>query len=345
MNRNFRPLIFIQGATATGKTQLSLNLAQTAVQQKFFLGAKLISADSRQVYQGLEVLTGTDIPPNFSRQSASTDKQNSPGSQPDYDFFQHSSLPLEIHGVSIIPPIKDWSVAHFLRLATAQIKTAWSQNYLPIIVGGTGFYHQQLTDPQPTIKIKPNPKLRQQAARKSVTQLQDWLKELDPKKYRQLNQSDQNNPRRLIRAIEVSLAKQSSKPSPKKKDMTVNPSWQLAVGLHLNLISIQNKIVQRIHERLDNNVMAEVGNLSLTDLPTNSPVLSATGTRPLTDFQRGILSLEEAKEKWFTQELHYTKQQLTWLKKYQPDLWLDAHSPNNHQTLLARVCQELNRER
>ena len=155
-------VLIICGPTATGKTKLALELAK-----KF--NGELINADSRQVYVGLDALTGKD---------------------------RSVEIPIWLYDVAD----KEFSVAHFVHLAREAIETIQSRGKLAIVVGGTGFYLRALTESIDTLSIPPNWKLRRQLETLSVEELQ---KRVDRKRLEKMNDSDRKNPRRLIRAIEV----------------------------------------------------------------------------------------------------------------------------------------------
>lgn len=155
-------LLIICGPTATGKTKLAISLAKT------FHG-EIVNADSRQVYRGLDALTGKD---------------------------RSEEVPIWLYDVAD----QEFSVAHFVRLAHSAIESIAKKGKLPIVVGGTGFYLRALTESIDTISIPPNWPLREQLALLSVRELQKLVKR---ERLKKMNESDRKNPRRLIRAIEV----------------------------------------------------------------------------------------------------------------------------------------------
>jgi tRNA dimethylallyltransferase len=167
-----KKVLIICGPTATGKTTLAARLA------KKFKG-ELISADSRQVYKGMDIVTGKDKPQGVI-----------------------------IHGLDLVKPDQEFSAAHFVKVASTLINQISKRKKLAIIVGGTGLYLDSLINPPQTLTIKPNWSLRKKLEQKSIHYLQQQLKKLNPSKWRQMNHSDRLNPRRLIRAIEVEKSQQ-----------------------------------------------------------------------------------------------------------------------------------------
>ncbi len=262
-----KPLISILGPTATGKTKLALSLAKQ-VSSLNFAGTYLISADSRQVYQGLETLTGADIPATFKKQQAPDLK---------YLYYSPAALRTQLHGVAIISPKQEWSATHFRNLAINLIKQAWTRNYLPIIVGGTGFYHQQIFNNDPHLYIKPQPKIRQQASKLNVKKLQAWLKTVATAKFAQMNHSDRHNPRRLTRAIEVALSLQKPDPATKQaikqRPQLAQPPSYLTLALEPNFAKLPSKIKNRVEARLEQGALTEVKQLLTTNIAPSSPPL------------------------------------------------------------------------
>ncbi|RMD65757.1 tRNA (adenosine(37)-N6)-dimethylallyltransferase MiaA, partial [Candidatus Pacearchaeota archaeon] len=176
---SLKKIVLISGPTATGKTKLAVKLTK-------IFPALLISADSRQVYQGMDIVTGKDHPPQ-----------------------------IKLACLDILKPDEKISVALWRQCALKAIASAYSQNQLPIIVGGTNFYLKSLTSNIETITIPPNLSLRRILSAKTAVELQAILNKLNPTKLKRMNNSDRHNPRRLIRAIEVATYYQThSSPPP-----------------------------------------------------------------------------------------------------------------------------------
>ena len=199
-------VLVICGPTATGKTKLALELA------KEFDG-ELISADSRQVYVGNDIETGKDK-----------------------DLIGDSRIWL----LDIINSNQDFSVSLWRRLALEAIKDILSRGKLPIVVGGSGLYIKALVQNLPDVDIPRDKKLRK--SNKSVSELLDYLKKIDLKKAESLNNSDRNNPRRLVRAIEIAQC-----PSPKLGEgLRVR---YLQIGLTAPKQYLEEKIRKRVIKR------------------------------------------------------------------------------------------------
>jgi len=328
----------VVGPTASGKTekafQLGLALLKgdmvgltsfgVTVHQDFqttsdskVIGVNLISVDSRQVYRGLEVVTGADVPNEFKLAQ---------GSSFSYPFFSHQHWPINLHGISMIEVTDDWSVSHFMRLAIKIIDWSVKNHWAVILVGGTGLYHRQLKwflAGKEIISVPPNDSVRKKATKMSVNQLQNWLCQLDVKKLKQLNQSDKNNPRRLIRAIEIALTK--GEKIQKQRLISVladirnvslkNIHWQEIRIFPDNLRELKTKIRQRVIKRLDQGAVAEVKELLKLGLPSQNQVMTTLGVPEIIDFLSGSLTKTELINLWTLHEFQYAKRQLTWWSK------------------------------
>ena len=300
-----QPLLSIIGPTATGKTELVSRVAVAQVGSQL----ELISADSRQVYRGMEIATGVDIP--VAWQNATT-------------------TPVTVHGVSMIAPTEPWSAGHFRDFAQEVLRHSWQRGHLPIIVGGTGLYHRALfsLDAAPADSA-----LRAQFARMTLGELQTALQEKVPESWTNMNASDRANPRRLIRALERAAA---APQAPVNLDQNPNtslplPTHHLTIGLTADASWLAEKITARVLERIEHGVLREVERLIATydDVVWRSPAFSATGYRELRYALEGGCTMEEAIAKWARRELQYAKRQLTWWRKYAPKetVWFDVTDP------------------
>ena len=216
-------LLIISGPTATGKTDLAVELA------KKYHG-ELVSTDSCQIYQGLDIGTGKDQP------------EETP-----------------IHLVDIITPDQKFSVAQFQKVGLEVINKLHSQNKLPILVGCSGFYLDSLINPNyDTFSIKPNKFLRFILSKLSVATLQKIYKFLDPQNFSKLNHSDINNHYRLTRKIEIKLSKKS--PSLSREGLGVGFNI-LHISLTAPLDFLYQRIDQRVQKRIDIGFFDEIKKL------------------------------------------------------------------------------------
>lgn len=288
----------IIGPTAVGKTSFTLELTEEILKNKDYSGIDLISADSRQVYQGLEIISGADIPPRFKKNKEMVFS---------HSFFTKNKVSL--HGVAIISPEKEWSVAHFQDLAWEVIELARQENHLVIVIGGTGLYHDQLLNRDVALRVKPNDKVRKKAEQLELKDLQSWAQEINPARFLQMNNSDVNNPRRLIRMIEIGLAVAQQK----KNDSDLGVE-QIYIGLNQDLANIEQKIKQRVLKRFSGEAITEVKKLQQKYDDWSLPALSALGVSEISQYLNNFFSREECLSQWTLHELQYARRQLTWWK-------------------------------
>lgn len=309
MSESLQNLVSIVGPTAVGKTSFALAAAEKILEAKPELqGANLVSADSRQVYQGLEVLSGADVPAEF--ELTTDDDEFS------YAYFEKDKV--RLHGVAIIEPAVEWSVSHFHQLAWEVIEQVQTQNRLVILVGGTGLYHEQVMNFDPALRVGPNQRVRQKAEKMTVRALQDWAHQVNPERFAELNRSDRYNPRRLIRVIEIGLAE----PEPVAKPTLAKKLEQHFVGLKQDLVVIEQKIEARVKERFKAGAVQEVKQLTQEE---KLPALSALGVSELQQYLNGELDEAEALELWTLHEIQYARKQLGWWKG-KPIKWFELNN-------------------
>lgn len=264
-------LLCIVGPTGTGKTKLALYLAS-------LFPSILVSADSRQVYRGMDIVTGKDHPAGQS-----------------------------LIGLDLVNPTEPCSISVWYDAVMPHITRAWGEGKLPIIVGGTGLYVKALVNGIPTLHVPLNPQLRESLAPLSLTELQAKLTSLDQAKYARMNRSDAHNPRRLIRAIEVA----TSSSSPLESDLSNLKSK--IIGLkYYDDSQYRSRIRDRVHSRLELGALSETKKLLVS---ANSQSLSAIGYRSLVSYLRGELEYQTMIDAWVRDEVAYSKRQLTYFRK------------------------------
>jgi len=276
-------VLIICGPTAVGKTSLALELAK-----KF--NGELLSADSRQVYKGMDIITGKDLPKDGTK----------------------------IYLTDLVFPNQDFNIAQWRKEALKVIEKLHSENKLPIVVGGTGFYIKALIGNIETINIPQNKNLRKQLKGKTVLKLFEILTGINPVKAAQMNQSDKNNPRRLVRAIEVAQSTHDNSPE------NLPDFEYLIIGLSAPLEVLLNKIDDRVVERVKSGAVNEVENLLKIGLSWDTQSMSAVGYKQFRDYFEKNSSLKEIVDRWKKAEHQYAKKQLTWFKKHKDINWFDV---------------------
>lgn len=311
-----KKIISIVGPTASGKTSYALDAAHKVLQNNFksyenYSGVDLISVDSRQVYKDLEILSGADIPENFELVVNESVVGSDKSELKLFKFFKHKDLEITLHGVSIINLDDEWSVAHFKDFATKIILNSFKNNRLPILVGGTGLYHKHLFQKDQNLYVPPNDELRAKANKMTLHELQAWLKKVNQVKLEKMNNSDINNPRRLIRAIEISLGTPEL-----NNDLSLPDDVELeTIVVGVELEKLKEKILARVKERFAQGALDEVKNLLKVCEQKDLPVCSTLGVGDIKNYLLGNTSKEDCINNWSLHEYQYSKRQLTWFKK------------------------------
>jgi tRNA dimethylallyltransferase len=311
-----------------GKSDAVFSLADYILSHSLAKGVVIISADSRQVYKGLEVLTGADLPPDFIAGNNHFSKATQQGT-------------IELYGIAMISVSDEWSLGNFLEYVRPIIKQAQADNKQILVVGGTGLYHEHLLNEDSRLSIPPNLELRTQLAQLTVEELQAKLQELSPLRFEQMNNSDKNNPRRLQRAIEVALYSQEIYENETANQETAANEDHRYLGLLLPLEIVYEKIKERVKIRFENGAVEEVKNI-LSHTKVLSPQLTTTlGFTEIQRFLAGELSAQQCQELWAQADFSYSKRQLTWWKKYGPVQWFEKEDPNWYKNFLASATQSL----
>ncbi|KND47747.1 MAG: tRNA dimethylallyltransferase [Parcubacteria bacterium C7867-006] len=283
-NNPIKPkILVILGPTATGKSDLAVKLAKK-------YNGEIISADSRQVYKGLDIGTGK--------------------------ITKKEMLGIPHYMLNVISPKKVFSVSDFQKLANAKIEEIISKGKLPIIVGGTGFYIQSIVDGIVLPEVPPNKKLRKELEKKNIDELVLMLEKIDKERLKNI---DKNNPVRLIRAIEIAEKLGSV---PKIKTQKSNYDF-IQIGLNLPEGEIKEKIHKRLLARIKKGMMKEAEKIHKNGLSWKRMRELGLEYRYLADFLEKIIDQKELINKLDSEIYHYSKRQMTWFKKDKKIKWFN----------------------
>lgn len=298
-------LLVILGPTATGKTDIAIEVA------KRFNG-ELISCDSRQVYTGLDIGTG-----------------KLPGGEVEFKKFAGYWIidQVKVHLYDIADPKEQFNAVRYADLAKNIITQIKRQKRLPIIVGGTGLYLKVLLNGLSNFPISTSPDLREELARESLIALQKKLSTLSPSLYQSLNPSEKKNKRRLIRKIEIVLASTDHKNGSKlpgiSKDFDI-----LKIGMTSPRSLLYKRIDERVVKRVDQGMIEEGRKLVEDGLSTERMRQFGLEYKFLADLIEGGLTEEEFIKKLQLKIHQFAKRQLTWFKREDNVHWIDISQPN-----------------
>jgi len=288
---NKQKILVIVGPTSSGKTSLSIKLA------KQFNG-EVISADSRQVYKGMDIGSGK------------VTKTEMAG-------VKHYLL-------DVASPKAQFSAASFVKKADKAIKEINKKGKLPIIAGGTMFWVDALIYGLPET-VKPDFKLRKKLEKISIVQLFNKLKKLDPARAKTI---DENNKRRLIRALEIVML--TGKPVPKLNKKSRYDVFKLGVRRDKKLL--KQRIHDRLLSRMRQGMVVEVKRLH--DQGVSWKRLDDFGLeyRHVAKYLKGEWTKEEMLERLEYEINHYAKRQMTWFNKDKEIYW-----SNNYKNIAKKV--------
>lgn len=278
-----KKVLVILGPTASGKSDLAVKLA---LKYK----GEVISADSRQVYNGLDIGTGK--------------------------ITKKEMRGVPHHLLNISSLMKVVSVVVWKELAEKAIEDILSRGKLPIICGGTGFYIQAIVDNIVYPDVLPDKDLREKLSKKTTPELVALLRKLDPKRLKDI---DQKNRVRLIRAIEI--AKTLGKvPKPKK----INSKYEfIQIGIQTDPIELKEKIKKRLLARIKKGMVREAQNLHKKGLSWKRMQELGLEYRYLADYLESKISKQYMIEKLATEIWRYSRRQITWFKKDTRIKWID----------------------
>lgn len=277
---NSKPkIIVVCGPTSTGKSDYAVHLAKQ-------INGEIISADSRQVYIGMDIGSG----------KITTKEMRG---------IPHYML-------DVASPKRTFSVAQFKKQGGACIKKILKKGKTPIICGGTGFYIDALLGLE-LPEVKPNPTLRKKLEKQDTLSLSILLKQLDPKRYKTI---DTKNKVRLIRAIEIATAL-GAVPKVIKKT-PYNVSW---IGLDMDDATLQNRIDLRLQKRLKQGMIKEVEKLHAAGISWKR--LESFGLEYMycALYLQKKITKQELIDGIKTASWHYVKRQRTWFKKNSCVVW------------------------
>lgn len=305
-------VVVILGPTATGKTKVGVRLAS-----KF--NGEIISADSRQVYKGMDVGTGKDLKEYIVRSPESRANK------------------IKYHLIDVVSPKADFNVAKFQKLAYAGIDNILARGKTPIIVGGTGLYinavvegyqFNQVHSPESTVQS-----IRKKLDKLSLKQLLARLKKVDPKTFKII---DQKNRRRVQRAMEIYLVTGKTKFELDKK---VKPPYQfLKIGLNYPADVLKQRISKRLIERLEHeDMVGEVKRLHRQGLSWRR--LEGFGLEYdwLARYCQKKISYDEMVVGLQKAIVDFTRRQWTWFKRDKKIIW-----ENRYVAIEKRVKKFLN---
>lgn len=306
-------LIIILGPTASGKSSTAIKLAKK-------LNGEIISADSRQIYRGMDIGTG-----KISQDLPSLFEEGVRGRCFQYASEIYYSNKIPHYMLDIVSPHTDYNVAKFKKKTQKIIKDILKRQKLPILCGGTGFWIKAVVDNVQLPEVKPNKILRRKLEKLSTDKLFKKLEKLDPRRAENI---DKKNKVRLIRAIEIcqtlgKVPQLSSSPFEREAGSEGANYQFLQIGIKHPKKILYERIQKNINKRFKQGMIAEVKKLH-RDKKLSWKKIQRFGLAyywiPL--YLQNKISRKELTEKIYLAEKNYAKRQMTWFKKDKRIVWL-----------------------
>jgi tRNA dimethylallyltransferase len=294
-----RPVI-LTGPTASGKTALAIEIA-------LHLDAEVISADSRQVYRGMDIGTAKATAAELAR--------------------------VPHHGLDLVEPGERYSAGRFARDARRWIDEIRGRGKVPLLAGGTGFFIRALTHPlfrEPPLEAGRRKRLHAYLQTLPDGEAVHWLHVLDPEAAERLR--DGGGRQRVMRALEVALL--TGRPLAwwhRNAPPRENPLDAAIFVLDLPRALLYRKIDERVDAMVGAGLVEEVRGLLERGHGLGDPGMNATGYPEMAAFLHGETDLEEAKDRIRRSTRRYARRQLTWFRNQLPPgaIWLDGTRPLN----------------
>jgi tRNA dimethylallyltransferase len=276
-------IIVIVGPTASGKSELAILIAK-----KF--NGEIVSADSRQVYRGMDLGTG---------KITKKEMQN-----------------IKHHLLDVASPKRTFTVMRYVKLAQRVIAKILKRKKLPIVCGGTGFYIQALVDGILLPQVPPNYALRKTLEKKSLAELFKMLQEKDPERALTI---EKKNKRRIIRALEIVEA------LGKVPKLTAKPLYEpLFIGIYKSPEELRSRIKMRLLKRLKKGMIAEVKRLRKDGISWQRLENFGLEYKYIALYLQKKLSYEEMLSGLEAAIWHYAKRQMTWFKRDKRIHWIQS---------------------
>ncbi len=271
-----RPLIAIFGPTAVGKTALSIKLAEQ-------LHGEIVSADSRQVYRGMDI--GTAKP--------TADEQRR----------------VPHHLIDVVDPDETFTLSEYQHFAYAAIADIHARGHVPFLVGGSGLYVRAVLEGLTIPRAAPNHARRAELEHEGAVRLYAHLQQLDPAAAAKI---DPRNKRRVIRAIEVCETTGKPISAQQKRE---EPNYRvLRIGLTLPREELYRRINARVDQMIAAGLVDEVRGLIARGYSTDVPAMSGLGYRQIELHLRESISLEEAIRMLKRDTRRFVHHQYSWFR-------------------------------
>jgi tRNA dimethylallyltransferase len=285
------PLVVILGPTAVGKTAVAICLAEE-------FNGEIVSADSRQVYRGMDIGTAKPTPEERAR--------------------------VPHHLIDVVEPDEEFHLARFQRLARAAIDDILSRGKVPFLVGGTGQYIRAVVEGWRVPPVPPDEELRRrlyaEAERHGPAHLHRRLAAVDPQAAARIHP---HNVRRIVRALEVYEA--TGRPISEWQTKQPPPYRILQIGLTMPRAELYRRIDARIDRMIEQGLVEEVRRLVEQGYDFSLPAMQSLGYAQFKPYFAGQATLDEVIREIKRETRRFVRHQYAWFREDDPDIhWIDV---------------------
>jgi len=302
-------LIVILGPTASGKTRLAARLAAE-------MGAEVISADSRQVYRGMDIGTGKDL-----------------------SEYAVDGVRVPCHLIDVAEPERRFSVFEFQQRFYECLREIAARGKMPILVGGTGLYIESILRKYRMQPVPEDPKLREELSGRSMDELTAMLLRLNPAVH---NTTDLTGRERLVRAIEIAVhtARQGPQDAIDRPDLA-----PLVIGVRWDREVLRERIARRLRERLGQGMIEEVQRLRDTGVSWERLDEMGLEYRYVSLYLRGEMAFEEMVRTLTIRIRQFAKRQDTWFRGMERRgiaiRWIEGADEAALREIVKRLCRNV----
>ncbi len=296
--------VFIAGPTAVGKSEIALALAEQ-------LGGEIISVDSMQVYRGLDIGTAKPSPADRAR--------------------------VPHHLIDICDLTESFDAAQFIRRVQLAVAEIQSRGHVPVFCGGTGLYFKAFMSGLGEAPSA-NPELRAELEQVPFEKLLGELRERDPEAYGKI---DKQNPRRVIRAVEVIrlTGRKFSEQRAEWKSTVHSPQSTVFFCLTRQPADLHARINLRVDDMFRRGLVDETRELLQRGLEQNQTAMQAIGYRQVVEHLRGERNLAETIELVKVKTRQFSKRQLTWFRRQLAPEWIELKPGEPPESAVRKICE------
>lgn len=306
-----RPLIVVVGPTAIGKSRVAIEVAKE-------LGTEVLTADSTQVYRGMDI--GTDKPSHEERQEV-----------------QHRLIDL-------VDPEEPFNAGEYRRCAIVEIDRLHQEQRIPLVVGGTGLYVRALLRglwPGPPVDWTLRRQLEREAEERGLGALYQELGEVDPRTARRVHPNDIV---KVLRALEI--YRQTGRPASKVHEQhgfQEHPYTTLLLGLTMDRDALYRRIDERVHVEIEKGLVEETRRLLSQGYSRSLTSMKSLGYRQMAGYLEGEYDFDEAVRRLKRDTRHFAKRQMTWFRKEPQLQWVTVSPEESSTSISTRILELVNR--